>query len=209
VSPAAPAGDVGNNSRPPDWEARYQAGDMPWEKGGAAPPLVDWLGRNSISGRILVPGCGSGHDVRALATAGAEPIGIDIAPSAITRAETHPRAGTERYRIENLFHLPPELSGVFDVVFEHTCFCAIEPLRRPDYVSAIVAALKPEGRVLAIFYLDPGHDHPGEGPPFGVTREELDTLFLPHFELVDEYVPAVSYPGREGREILRVLQRVL
>ena len=26
-----------------DWESRYQAGDMPWEKGSAAPPLLELL----------------------------------------------------------------------------------------------------------------------------------------------------------------------
>ncbi len=190
-----------------DWENRYQARDTPWEKGAAAPPLVDWLSRHEIAGRVLVPGCGSGHDVRALARAGAEPIGIDIAPSAIARAESFPRAGRERYRSGNLFALPPELSGVFDWAFEHTCFCAIEPKRRADYIAAIATALKPRGHLLAIFYLEPGHDHPGDGPPFGVTHTELDALFDGRFETLGEYVPAVSYPGREGRELLRVLRR--
>jgi SAM-dependent methyltransferase len=190
-----------------DWEQRYQSGDMPWEKGEAAPPLVDWLSRNKIEGRILVPGCGCGHDVRALAATGAEPIGIDIAPSAITHADGLPRIGLERYRIENLFELSPELVGAFDLVFEHTCFCAIDPARRPDYVAAVAGTLKPNGRLLAIFYLDPGHDHPDDGPPYGVTREALDGLFSGHFETLEEYVPTVSYPGREGRELVRILKK--
>ena len=188
-----------------DWEARYQTGDMPWEKGAAAPPLVEWLSRNQIHGRILVPGCGCGHDVRELARAGAEPIGLDLAPSAIHLADSQPRVGAERYRLANLFELPPELVGAFDWVFEHTCFCAIEPGRRADYAAAVAAALKPRGRLLAIFYLDPGHD---DGPPYGVTREALGDLFSSHFETLDEYVPPVSYPGREGRELVRMLRKL-
>jgi SAM-dependent methyltransferase len=190
-----------------DWELRYQSGDMPWEKGEAAPPLADWLSRNEMRGRVLVPGCGCGHDVRALAAAGTEPIGIDIAPSAITHAESLPRVGAERYRIENLFELSPELVGAFDWVFEHTCFCAIDPGRRADYVAAVAGALKPHGRLLAIFYLDPGHDHPDDGPPYGVTREALDRLFSGSFETLEEYVPTVAYPGREGRELVRLLRK--
>ena len=94
----------------------------------------------------------------------------------------------------------------FDVVFEHTCFCAIPPERRPDYVSAVASALRPKGCLLAIFYLDPGLD-PGEnGPPFGVTREELDALFGPRFTILGEWVPAATYPGRESREACRLLQ---
>ena len=56
-----------------DWEARYQAGETPWEKGEAAPPLIELLGKLEKPawgrGPILVPGCGFGHDVRALSAA--------------------------------------------------------------------------------------------------------------------------------------------
>src|SRR5258706_15583140 len=63
------------------WEGRYQAHDMPWEKGEASPGLVDFLaemdpspqpspllkgrGRAIVRGTVCVPGCGTGHDVRA------------------------------------------------------------------------------------------------------------------------------------------------
>jgi SAM-dependent methyltransferase len=188
-----------------DWEMRYQTGDTPWEKGGAAPPLLEWLARHDIRGRVLVPGCGSGHDVRALAGAGAGPVGIDIAPSAIQQADAHPRVGVEHYEIADLFTLPGHLIGAFDWVFEHTCFCAIDPSRRTDYVAGVVAALKSHGRLLAIFYIDPNHDE--GGPPFRVSREEIERLFGRHFEMVASYVPRLAYPGREGRELVCMLRR--
>jgi SAM-dependent methyltransferase len=188
-----------------DWEARYQTKDTPWEKAAPAPPLLEWLATHEIKGHVLVPGCGSGHDVRALAATGALPIGLDIAPSAITRAESFPRAGGERYRLANLLALPPELLGQFDWVFEHTCFCAIEPALRANYAAATAAALKPSGHLLAIFYLDPGpRDY--EGPPYGVTTGELDAFFTPHFDLIEEFIPTQAYPGREGRELVRLLR---
>ena len=39
-------------------------------------------------GDVLVPGCGSGHDVRAIAAASpiAQVVGLDVAPSALDRA---------------------------------------------------------------------------------------------------------------------------
>ncbi|MGH8046743.1 MAG: methyltransferase domain-containing protein [Chthoniobacterales bacterium] len=190
-----------------DWEGRYQTGDMPWEKGSAAPPLIDWLARHEVQGRVLVPGCGSGHDVRELARAGTQPIGLDLSPSAIALAKSHPAIGSENYRTADFFALPADLMESLDWVFEHTCFCAINPADREKYATAAATALKPGGRMLAIFYLDPGHDHPDDGPPYGTTREELDGLFGDHFELLEEYVPAVAYPGREGRELVRVLRR--
>lgn len=187
-----------------DWEARYQDADTPWERGAAAPPLVGWLARNQMAGRVLVPGCGSGNDVRALARTGAEVVGLDIAPSAVARAQAIPRVANERFVVDDLFALPPEFHGAFDVVFEHTCFCAIDPSRRADYVEAVAQTLRPRGQLLAVFYLDPNVD---EGPPFGVTTEELEAWFGPRFETIESYVPAMAFPGREGRELVRRLRR--
>jgi SAM-dependent methyltransferase len=190
-----------------DWEARYQAGDTPWEKGAPSPGLVEYLERNPpLEGKVLVPGCGAGHDVRAISRDANSVVGLDIAPSAIQSAQAHPRTGNETYRLANLFDLPPELRGEFDWVWEHTCFCAIDPSMRAAYTEAVAAALKPGGHLLAIFYLDPGHAE-GEGPPFGVSTAELDAHFGTSFGLVREWLPSKAYPGREGREWMRLLVR--
>jgi hypothetical protein len=58
--------------------------------------------------------------------------------------------------------------------------------------------------LLAIFYLDPGDED--EHPPFGVSLAELDSLFGGRFEMLREWLPARAYPGREGREWMRILQ---
>src|SRR5437016_11775105 len=67
------------------WESRYQSGDMPWEKGAPSPGLVDFLEAHPAlpRGTVCVPGCGTGHDVRAWAGAGFQAFGYDLAPSAI------------------------------------------------------------------------------------------------------------------------------
>jgi methyl halide transferase len=189
-----------------DWEHRYQTADTPWDKGQPHPALVNWLARHSLRGKILVPGCGTGHDVRALATHGAEVWGLDVAPSAIHAASAHPAVGNERYVLGDLFSPPEEWTSGFDAVFEHTCFCAIDPVERSRYARAVAKVLRPSGVFLAIFYLNPDHDEPG--PPFGCSPDELDTLFAPTFRLVSEDRNFVTFPGREGREILRVHERL-
>jgi SAM-dependent methyltransferase len=196
-----------------DWETRYRAGDTPWDKGAPAPPLLEWIRtRGALDGSVLVPGCGTGRDVRAIAAASPEAvvIGLDIAETALDQACRFPLAGNEKYRLADLFNLPKELTNRFDWVFEHTCFCAIDPERRPEYVRVIKRALTAEGALLAIFFLnpwDPGEAPEGGGPPFGTTREELDALFGRDFVLVEELRPQSAYPGREGREIVRLLRR--
>jgi methyl halide transferase len=197
-----------------NWDQLYLAKETPWEKGAPAPPLLEWLRtRGSLEGEVLVPGCGFGHEVRAIAAASpaSTVVGIDIAVTALTEALKFPSVGREVFQSADIFALPSSLQSRFDWVFENTCFCAIQPERRPDYVKMAVSALRTEGRLLAIFFLDPWDPDDelpeGGGPPFGVTRDELDNLFSPHFSLVEEFKPTTAFPGREGREIIRLLQK--
>jgi methyl halide transferase len=179
------------------WEARYQSKDMPWEKGAPSPGLVDFLAAHPElpRGTVCVPGCGTGHDVRAWAAAGFAAVGVDIAPSAIDLArERTAAAGLEaEFRLADFLTAPAAFS--FDWIFEHTLFCAIEPAQRDQYGEAVLRWLKPGGRYLAVNYLIPDED----GPPFGTTREEVRERFSPNFELLDEWVPR-SYPNRVGLE---------
>lgn len=187
-----------------DWNARYAEGDTPWDKGSAHPVLSDSLTRGLLSGRILVPGCGTGHDAHALAADGHDVTGLDISPLALEAAKSGP-ANVE-FVLGNLFELSPDFACAFDGVFEHTCFCAIDPARRADYVRAIASVLKPGGRLLAVFFLDPGND--GDGPPFGCTRDEIGALFRPFFRVVREESVIPTFAGREGRELLMLMERV-
>ena len=189
-----------------DWNRRYIEGDTPWDKGAAHPALGVALAQSALSGRVLVPGCGTGHDVRALAAEGLEVTGLDIAPLALEKARAHQPVGDEQYFLGDLFALPAGFKQSFDGVFEHTCFCAIDPSRRVDYVTAIASVLKPGGRLLAVFFLDPDND--GHGPPFGCTTGEIDEIFAPHFRLLEEYAGIPTFPEREGRELLRLFGRV-
>src|SRR5258708_23922601 len=152
-----------------NWDELYQAKDTPWEKGAPAPPLLEWLQkRGPLEGEVLVPGCGYGHDVRAIAAASAESavLGIDIAATALNEALKYPGSGREVFQFADIFALAASLQNRFDWVFEHTCFCAIQPERRPDYVKMAVSAFKPHTRFFAIFYfnsLDSDHAMPERG----------------------------------------------
>ncbi len=190
-----------------DWDDLYERRETPWEKGKPHPALVDFLAENGpLAGEICVPGCGSGHDVRALSAAQNHVLGIDLATRAITKAKSRPRIANEEYLLGDLFALPAKFDHHFDWVFEHTCFCAIAPGTRQDYVDTVVRLLKPEGKLLAIFFPNPDHDEPG--PPYGVSLDELEKFFGPHFALEREWIPQLTHPGREGRELMRVLVRV-
>ena len=185
-----------------NWDQAYQENFTPWDKGMPSPPLVEWFSKNKFSGRVLVPGCGVGHDVAHLVSLGIDAIGLDIAPTAIERAKARYPDLAERFVLGDLF----EIKDSFDAVVEHTCLCALPPEWRKKYRDAVVRLLKPGGLLIGIFFINPEMD-PGEtGPPFGISPEELDALFSTDFETIEDHLPAVAYPGREGRERLRVLR---
>lgn len=189
-----------------DWDELYRRRETPWEKGRPHPGLVDFLKENGpLAGEIFVPGCGSGQDARALSGAGNHVLGVDIAEQAIENANTRPKVAGEEYLQADLFSLPASLDHRFDWIFEHTCFCAIDPALRERYVETIVRLLKPDGELLAIFFINPDHDE--EGPPYRVSTTELKDLFGRFFLVKKEWVPARTHPGREQRELMRILTR--
>ena len=203
-----------------DWEARYKEMNTPWDKGGPSPGLVHFLAATPLHGRVLVPGCGYGHDVRSIAEAGGasvEVLGIDIAPSAVRGAQAVSAcedACNFRYEVADLFALPTPYLGTFDWVWEHTCFCAIDPALREKYAASVAKALKPGGHFLAVHYMNPWDEEEIQaaegktlGPPFGCTTDELNALFTPYFDLLRDWVPCHTYPGREGREQMRLYVR--
>lgn len=185
------------------WEQAYVDEFTPWDRGEPSPPLAEWFTRHTITGRVLVPGCGLGHDVAHLATLGLDAVGLDIAPTAISRArQLYPQLA-ERFVCEDLF----QHEGHYDAVVEHTCLCALTPDLRVQYRDAMARLLRPGGLLIGIWFINPELD-PGEtGPPFGITPDELAVLFAPSFEIIENYVPETGYPSRQGRELLRVMQR--
>ena len=207
------------NPRDLEWQRRYQEQDTPWDKGSPAPPLVNYLQKHRLSGRALVPGCGRGHEVRALLEfSDCTVTGLDLSEAAIRAAQisTEEWIASAEYNSESelsryqylegdFFKLPAELTGTFDWIIEHTCFCAIEPKDRPTYVKAAAQALIAGGRLFGIFYIDPERE---VGPPFGVTPDDITKLFGSSFVLEEEWVPAEAFPGRENRELVRVLRKL-
>jgi methyl halide transferase len=195
-----------------DWSARYRSGDTPWEKGAPAPPLLELLAKPEReiwgAGPVLVPGCGTGHDARALAAIGLPILGLDLAEEAVLRANAHPKAGDERFELGDFLDPAWREGKSFSAIWEHTCHCAIDPSRRPDYAQACADLIPPGGYLAGVFFLtpyDPGEE--SEGPPYAASIAELDERFTPWFVRENAWVPEEAYPGREGREWLAIYRR--
>ena len=178
-----------------DWDAAYAQGQTPWDKGKAAPPLVEFLSRHTISGQVLVPGSGTGHDVRLIAGQGADVLGLDISPRAHSAAVSFNNYKNANFRIGDFLYLSDDLKDKFDWVVEHTCLCAIDPDQRASYVQSARLAIKEGGHLLAIFFREV-QAYDGSGPPHPISSDEIQSLFAEGFEQVTSYTPSKHYDSR-------------
>src|SRR6218665_1639151 len=73
---------------PSFWQARFESGQTPWDRGDAHPQLLQWLADGLLTPAltVAVPGCGRGHELLALGRAGVAAIGLDYAPAAVAIA---------------------------------------------------------------------------------------------------------------------------
>lgn len=192
---------------PQFWDGLYAAGGDGWELGRASPPLVDFVDATPPGrGRVAVPGCGRGHDVRFLAARGYDVTGFDFSTAALTAARALARRDGVDVAFEqrDIFTLALDYAHAFDGVWEYTCFCAIDPARRSEYVRTMAAILRPGGWLLACFFPLRAQS---AGPPFKVSTAEIRRLFSPTFRLERAFAPLRSARARQGREWMVLARR--
>lgn len=163
------------------WQAHFDAGTTPWDRGAPGPQLFDWLGERIRPGqRVLVPGCGSGWDVAALAAFGVDATGIDYTAAAVARTEALLASRGLRATVVEADVLAWSPPAPVDAVYEQTCLCALHPDHWTRYAAQLERWIRPGGLLLAMFMQKP---RPGaaegliEGPPFHGDVNAMRALF--------------------------------
>lgn len=184
------------------WQQRYERDSIGWDMGEVSPPLkayIDQLPESAKDQAILVAGAGNAYEVGYLHEQGfTNVILVDFAPLPIeTFAQRYPDFPAEHLICADFFTLSSK-QYQFDLVFEQTFFCAINPSRRDEYVAQMAALLKPTGTLVGLLFdKEFGRDE----PPFGGTRQEYQQRFESHFK-IDTMMPSYnSHPARQGSEL--------
>jgi SAM-dependent methyltransferase len=190
-----------DSSQPEFWDVRFRDGVTPWDAGGVPPQLQVYLQKKEYPLRILVPGCGTGYEVRLLGERGHDVLGIDFSDAAIEAAQ---RVLGLRVKKADFFRLE---EGRFDLVYERAFLCALPRALWPDWARRAAQLVRPGGELAGFFYLDDNL----RGPPFGTSRQELKELLDSTFVLEEEReIPAAqSAPVFRGKEIWQAWRRRL
>ena len=156
------------------WQQRYDAGKTGWDRGESNPMLTHWLQQDDLRPcRILVPGCGRGHEVLTLAQAGFDVTAVDFAEAAVqTLRNQLAREGLTAEVVQaDVFTFCRETP--FDAVYEQTCLCAIDPRQWDIYQQLLACWLRPGGSMFALFMQSGQHDQ----PPFSCDLPSMHELF--------------------------------
>lgn len=185
--------------KPAQWDERYQQTDTPWDLGGTTPALIEWCRTQDLKrARVLVPGCGGGHDAHFLSLRSKKVFGLDYAQKALDRAQqNYPDSRTQWVQADATTMTFDE---PLDLVWEYTCFCALMPELREAYVRQVAEVLRPGGRFVGLTFLKV--PNPEDGPPFQIEPEALRTMLSQHFEILEfESETDRSIKARKGTEI--------
>jgi SAM-dependent methyltransferase len=200
---------------PTGWfERLYAAADagqveVPWDRRAPSPFLVQWAEHRGLAGspgqRAVVVGCGLGDDAQYIAGLGYQTVAFDIAPSAIAAARRRFPSSAVDYRTANLLDPPPEWHRAFDLVVESLTLQALPDPPRRDAIPRVGDLVAPGGTLIVIARArDEGEVV--QGPPWALTRSEIDALGQTGLEPVrieDMRDAALPWPRRWRAEFSR------
>ncbi len=187
------------------WSSRYKNDDAAWDIGKVSTPLkeyFDQLKDKNIS--ILIPGCGNAYEAEYMLQNGFTNITlIDISPVPVVKLQS----ALTKYLGKPLNIICGDFfafTQTFDLIIEQTFFCAIDPSLRADYVSKMKSLLKPNGKLVGIFF---NRIFDG-GPPFSGNKAEYVTLFNKDFKIKTMEECYNSIAPRKGSELFVILQKL-
>lgn len=177
------------------WQQRFVQRQTPWDRGAPGPQIGAWIADGTLTAglHIGVPGCGSGHDVLALARAGCAVVAIDYAEAAVTLTRERLAAAGAQAELAQADVLAWQPREPLDAVYEQTCWCALHPDRWAAYAQQLQHWLRPGGRLLMLAMQCQRAgvaDGRIEGPPYHMDIQMLRAL-LPSTQWA---WPAPPYP---------------
>jgi SAM-dependent methyltransferase len=180
---------------------------VPWDRDEPNRLLVDWTQRRGLDGagkRAMVVGCGFGRDAEHVATLGFHTTAFDISPTAVRVTRERFPDSTVNYVVADLLDPPNEWTAAFDFVVESITVQSMPLSVRADAILHIGHMVSSGGELLVISGIREEGEHV-DGPPWPLTRTELDSFATDELEVV--HVEQASLPSRPDSKQWRALFR--
>ncbi len=183
------------------WNQKYIINDTSWDLHGPTPYFSEWIKLQTPPLKICILGAGNGYDAFHFSSLGHDVTAVDFADEPIKFMNQKSKELSQSINVvqDDIFNLPHQYSETFDIVFEQTCFCAINPRRREEYVKMVHSILNRDGRFVGFLFPINKDENEG-GPPFAVKLEKTLPLFEKYFNLLAKYFPDKSITQRKGNE---------
>jgi SAM-dependent methyltransferase len=182
------------------WSNRYSTHTDAWDIGQVAPPLkeyIDQLTNKNVS--ILIPGCGNAYEAAYLHQQGFTDITlIDISKELIKKI----RKQFDNTPIKIIHADFFDQEGKYDLILEHTFFCALNPTLRHAYAKHMRHLLATHGTVAGLLFNCSFESN----PPFGGYKAEYEHLFAPLFSIKTMAPCYNSIIPRQNRELFFILK---
>jgi SAM-dependent methyltransferase len=152
---------------------------VPWSRGAPNPLLVEWAEARTLAGgghRAMVVGFGLGDDAEYVAERGFETVAFDIAGTAVRLARRRFPDSRVRYVTADLLDPPGEWRGAFDLVLESITVQSLPPELHADATARVAELVAPGGTLLVLSGGRDERDGPVDGPPWPLTRAEVDAF---------------------------------
>jgi SAM-dependent methyltransferase len=163
------------------WDESYAGSTpAPWDIGRPQPALARLAEAGLLRGQVLDVGCGTGEHALLAAAAGADALGVDLAPQAIARAREKAAARDvqARFQVADALQLgpgqPSELGQEFDTVIDSGVFHVFNDDDRARYVASLGSVTRSGGHCYLMCFSD---RQPGTDGPRRVTEDELRAAF--------------------------------
>jgi len=191
------------------WDKSYKSGQMAWDIGGPTPVFNEWINTYNNFISICVLGAGNGWDAINFAKKGHFVTAVDFAPTAVKNMRLAAKRSEINISIlrENILNLNKIYTNKFNVIVEYTCFCAIDPKNRINYIKMVYEILKPNGKFVGILFPIDKAASEG-GPPFGIELKSTLDLFKKYFRIIKYEKSLLSVESRKDREVFVIFEKV-
>jgi thiopurine S-methyltransferase len=184
------------------WSERYQQNETAWDLGQISPPIKEYIDQlTNKELKILIPGCGLGHEGEYLFRNGFLNVHLlDLTKEPLVDFKKRNPEFTKKQLITGDFF---EHEGKYDLIIEQTLFCAINPSLRIKYAEKTAELLRKKGKLVGLLF---NREFIG-GPPFGGNKEEYLIYFEKYFSIVEMNECKNSIAPRQGSELFINLKK--